>query len=261
MSTARIRSVHLAGAPQLPPMVLGPSLGVPVTALWSSTADRLGRSHHVIGWDLPGHGASPPLTTSCTIGELADAVAALADTEIGDRPFVYAGVSVGGAVGLQVLLDHPGRISAAALICTGAKIGTPEDWIARAGSVRRDGMGAMVPGAAQRWFAQGFTERDPAVHSMLLESLRSVDSDSYAFICEALAEFDVRERLSEIDTPIVALAGADDVVTPPTSLLFIAERVSRGRYIELLQTAHLAPVERPDWVAPLVAGLDEWSHR
>lgn len=138
--------MHLAGAPQLPPMVLGPSLGVPVTALWSSTADRLGRSHHVIGWDLPGHGASPPLTTSCTIGELADAVAALADTEIGDRPFVYAGVSVGGAVGLQVLLDHPGRISAAALICTGAKIGTPEDWIARAGSVRRDGMGAMVPG-------------------------------------------------------------------------------------------------------------------
>lgn len=253
--------MHLAGAPELPPLVLGPSLGVPVTTLWSSTVGRLGRSHRVIGWDLPGHGVSPPLTTSCTIAELADAVAALVETEIGNRAFIYAGVSVSGAVGLQVLLDHPGRISAAALFCTGAKIGTREDWIVRARSVRREGMDAVIPGAAQRWFAEGFAEREPAIHGTLLQSLRNVDAGSYAFICEALADFDVRGRLGEINEPIVGVAGAEDAVTPPASLRFITEGVTRGRYIELPQTAHLAPAERPELVAPLVAGLHERSYQ
>ena len=46
------------------------------------------------------------------------------------------GDSVGGAVGLQLVLDHPGRISAAVLLCTGAKIGNAAGWRERAAKVR-----------------------------------------------------------------------------------------------------------------------------
>ena len=42
------------------------------------------------------------------------------------RAAVLAGDSLGGAVGLQALLDAPDRIVAAVLLCTGAKIGDAE---------------------------------------------------------------------------------------------------------------------------------------
>ena len=35
--------------------------------------------------------------------------------------FAYAGDSVGGAVGLQLLLDHPHQVTSAVLLCTWAR--------------------------------------------------------------------------------------------------------------------------------------------
>ena len=38
--------------------------------------------------------------------------------------------------------------------------------------------------------------------------------ESYAQTCEALAAFDVTDRLSEIGTPVLAVAGSDDPDSP-----------------------------------------------
>jgi pimeloyl-ACP methyl ester carboxylesterase len=112
-----------------------------------------------------------------------------------------------------------------------------------------------VAPAIRRWFAPGFFERDPASARALLDTLRRVDDDGYARTCEALAEFDARHRLSEIDTPIVAIAGANDIATPPDSLRYIATNVTRGRFVEVAQAAHLVPAEQPDRIADVLAKL------
>ena len=49
--------------------------------------------------------------------------------------------------------------------------------------------------------------------------------------------------------PVLAVAGAEDVATPPDKLREIADGVPRGRYVELAGVAHLAPAEAPDAVA------------
>jgi pimeloyl-ACP methyl ester carboxylesterase len=162
---------------------------------------------------------------------------------------------VAGAVGLQLLLGHPERIVSAALICTAARIGDPDDWQSRAQVVRSAGTGEVVALSIRRWFAPGFFERDPASARALLDTLRQVDDDGYARTCEALAEFDARHRLGEIDTPIVAVAGANDIATPPDSLRYIASNVTRGRFVEVAHAAHLAPAEQPDRIADVLAKL------
>jgi 3-oxoadipate enol-lactonase/4-carboxymuconolactone decarboxylase len=162
---------------------------------------------------------------------------------------------VAGAVGLQLLLGHPERIVSAALICTAARIGDPDDWQSRADVVRSAGTGEVVALTVRRWFAPGFFERDPASARALLDTLRRVDDDGYARTCEALAEFDARHRLGEIDTPVVAVAGSNDTATPPDSLRYIASNVTRGRFIEVAQAAHLAPAEQPDRIADVLAKL------
>ena len=147
--------------------------------------------------------------------------------------FAYAGDSVGGCVGLQLLLDHPGRVSAAVLLCTGAQIGEPAMWAGRIGQVSLSGTSVMVAGSAERWFGPGFLDRSPNAGSALLHSLQDTDDLGYIQVCQALAEFDVRDQLGKIDVPVLAVAGSADAVTPPESLSEIVEGVQHGLLVEL----------------------------
>jgi 3-oxoadipate enol-lactonase/4-carboxymuconolactone decarboxylase len=244
--------VVLHDAPGRPLLLLGPSLGTSVETLWSRCAALLRGGYHVVGWDLPGHGRSAPAAAGFGIPGLAKAVLELADRIRPEASFHYAGDSVGGAVGLQLMLDAPHRVTAAVLLCTGAKIGESAGWRQRAETVRADGTEAVVAGSIQRWFSPGFPEREPEVTEELLGALRAADPESYALVCEALATFDVRDRLAGIKIPVLAVAGADDQPAPPAGLALIAESVRDGRLVVLDGVAHLAPAESPAEVAALI---------
>ncbi len=88
----------------------------------------------------------------------------------------------------------------------------------------------------------------------MLDALRDTDDESYAQVCEALADFDVTGRLAEITTPVLAIAGALDIATPPEGLQHIASGVKDGRLVVLDGIGHLAPVEAPHRLAELIAG-------
>jgi 3-oxoadipate enol-lactonase/4-carboxymuconolactone decarboxylase len=256
-----IAAARLSGAAhrtRLPLLVLGPSLGTSATTLWGACATGLTDHFDVLAWDLPGHGHNRGTPEEgFTMAELAAGVLrVVADVlvergEAGGR-FGYAGDSVGGAVVLQLALDAPDRLDGAVLLCTGARIGEPAMWSDRVGTVRASGTAAMVEGSAQRWFGPGFLDAEPERGSALLHALQAVDDTGYAMVCEALADFDVRDRLGEVEVPVLAVAGSHDVATPPELLRAIADGVRDGAYVELDGVAHLAPAERPDEVAALV---------
>lgn len=192
-------------------LIVGPSLGTSVTALWAECAQLLSDRFEVIGWDLPGHGHSVPTSDSYSISDLADAVAALAATVRQGRRCWYAGVSLGGAVGLELAL-RDGLFDGIAVIASAATLGTPADWHERADLVRRAGTPVMVEPSAKRWFAPGFVDRRPEIASRLLESLSAVDKDSYVGACHALAEFDLSDRLGSARVPLLLVPGEYDVV-------------------------------------------------
>ncbi|HEX2401573.1 MAG TPA: 4-carboxymuconolactone decarboxylase, partial [Mycobacterium sp.] len=98
-------------------------------------------------------------------------------------------------------------------------------------------------------------DRQPDVVAGLVDALRNTDNESYAQACEALAEFDVTDRLGEITTPVLAIAGAEDIPTPPDGLARIASGVKDGRLVVLDGVGHLAPAEAADRVAELIAGI------
>jgi 3-oxoadipate enol-lactonase / 4-carboxymuconolactone decarboxylase len=249
-----LTAVPLVDAPGRPLLLLGPSLGTSAESLWGRCARLLRGDYHVVGWELPGHGRGAPASAGFGIPGLAKGVLELADRIRPGITFRYAGDSIGGAVGLQLLLDAPERVESAVLLCTGAKIGEAAGWRQRAETVRADGTQAVVAGSIQRWFSPGFPDREPEVAGALLDALRAADPESYAFVCEALATFDVRDRLGAIRAPILAVAGVDDQPAPPEGLKFIAEHVRNGDYVALEGVAHLAPAERPERVAALIDG-------
>ena len=114
------------------------------------------------------------------------------------------------------------------------------------------GTAVLVSSQAERWFAHDFFEREPDRGAALLHALHVAVDKGYIQVCEALAHFDVRDRLSEIGQPVLAIAGKEDHVTTPDQLREIATVVRDGRLVVMEGAAHLAPAERPQEVAELL---------
>ncbi|HKT56394.1 MAG TPA: alpha/beta fold hydrolase [Microbacterium sp.] len=241
------------GPDDAPLLLLGPSLGTS-SILWDPVAPALATTHRIVRWDLPGHGASPAAILPFTVAELADAVADVIRS-LGARSVQYAGVSLGGAVGLELLLRHPELVDGAVILCSGAVIATPDSWIQRAAQVRAQSTSSLIIGSAQRWFAPDSIARHPEHTGRLLHSLQDADDESYALCCEALAAYDVRGRLGEIATPLLAVWGAHDPVTPEGSAREIAAGVRHGRAVGIADASHLAPADDP---AAVIALLTEF---
>jgi 3-oxoadipate enol-lactonase/3-oxoadipate enol-lactonase/4-carboxymuconolactone decarboxylase len=245
-----------------PLLVVGPSLGTS-SLVWSQAGALLGDDVDVVAWDLPGHGVSPAAEGAFTVADLADAVIGLVDSIAPGARFHYAGVSLGGATGLQLGIKHGDRLKSLSVQCSGAKIGTPEGWLERAETVRTQGTPVMIQGSAQRWFAPGVMESQPELSSRLLHTLRDADRVSYAFCCEALAGFDVRDQLGTIRVPTQVVAGALDAVATPSMAEEVAAGIASGggtaTAVSLEGVAHLAPFEAPGHIAELLKGLITWT--
>lgn len=249
MAEPQLTFTRLAGDPAGDRLlVVGPSLGTSVTELWSAAAVRMADVFEVVGWDLPGHGQSVPATAAFTVAELAAVVRRTAAQLAGDRAVSYAGVSLGGAVALDLAVE-PGPFSHVTCIASAARLGAPEMWHERAALVRRAGTPVMVSGSAERWFAPGFLERDPATGNRLLLGLSDTDDESYALACEALAVFDLLPRIGDVRVPLLVTPGEHDVVVPPAHAGLTADRSPRSTFRLLEGCGHLPPAEAPELVA------------
>ena len=267
--TASVLAAPAAPAADARVLVVLPSLGTSAAALWQQAATELSElspETTVIGIDLPGHGRSAPIAVPAdaeaapriTISDLAEAVLATLDRVLPDvaepgTPVDLAGDSIGGATALQLALDHGDRFGRIAVFCTGAKIGEASAWEERAQTVATSGTPTQVIGSAQRWFGEGFMDREPEAAAAPLPSLPDADRSPYASPGYALADFDVRARLPEITRPLLAVAGSQDQPTPATKLAEIANEVP-GALLEVIDgAAHLVPAEAPVVTAGLLA--------
>jgi 3-oxoadipate enol-lactonase len=254
MAEPQVTLTRLAGARGRGELlVVGSSLGTSVQALWASVAERLGEECEVVGWDLPGHGRSPAATAPFTVAELTSAVRREAATVVADsgRRASYAGVSLAGTVALELALE-PGVFSRVACVASAAQVGEPAMWHERAALVRRAGTPVMVSGSAQRWFAPGFIDREPATANRLLLALSEADRESYALACEALADFDLHSRLGEVSVPLLVAPGEHDVVVPLEAAERTAAAARSSKLVVLAGCGHLPPAEDPDAMASLL---------
>ena len=215
-------------------VVLCGSLGA-TSAVWEGQAPALA-GRRVVTVEHPGHGGAP-VSPARDMAALARRVLDAA----GEEPFAFVGLSLGGAVGMRLALDAPGRVERLVLACTSARFGPAEQWLERAEVVRREGLGSIADTIVGRWFTLAFAERE-----RFRELFLSTDPEGYARCCEALAAWDAREELHAIDVPTLVVSGAGDVAAPPEAGAFVAEHIPGARHVVLEDAAHLANVERPD---------------
>ena len=198
-------------------------------------ADR----YPIITLDLSGHGESDDVDASAgytALSAYADDVLAVADATDAE---VLVGNSLGGAIVLHSLLERDVDPAAVVLTGTGARLGVLEDLLAW---LEADFERAVefLHEPDRLFHEPGSTPRERSTEQMY-DTGRAVTQRDFL----TSHEFDVRDRLGEIDVPALAVYGEYDQLTPPWFHEYLADEISGGKLAEIDDAAHLAMVEQP----------------
>ncbi|WP_341721045.1 3-oxoadipate enol-lactonase [Micromonospora sp. FIMYZ51] len=250
--SARSRALHATvdGPPQAPVLVLGSSLGT-TGAMWRPQLAALAARFRVIRYDHLGHGGSAVPAGPYSIDLLGRKVLALLD-ELAVGRVHYAGLSLGGMVGMWLAAHAPERIDRLALLCTAAALGPADGWRARAATVRAGRLDSVADAVVGRWFTPAFVAAHPDTVAVYRDMLLATPPAGYAGCCDAIAGMDLRADLAAVRAPTLVIAGADDPATGPEQVADIARRIPGARLTVLPDAAHLASVEQPEAVTRLL---------
>jgi len=207
-------------------------------SLWEPQLEALASRYSAIAPDLPGHGQSDSLS-SPSIGDYSETVAGLMEA-LGTKEAVVVGHSMGGAVALQLALDHPEKVRALVLANTGAKLGVSPLFLRIFRENFRD---AMEMGWKIMLGRKGRNKKEEL--RGLEEVMKATRPEVGVADLEACNAFDCRGRLSEIRKPALIVGGADDTLTPPWYQEYLHQRLEGSSLVMLREVGHLSMVEDP----------------
>jgi pimeloyl-ACP methyl ester carboxylesterase len=218
------------------PLVLVPGL-LCSPALWAPQVEGLSDITDIIVADHTRHDSVPAI---------ADAILAVAP-----QRFALAGLSMGGYIAQQIVLQAPERVARLALLDTGARADTPERIERRLqlnDLARREGAG-RVQQEIMPLLIHKHRQADKAFVDLVVQM--AVDTGLDAFLRQhaaLMARGDNRPLLPTIRCPTLVLVGRQDILTPPELSEEIAAAIPGARLEYIEDSGHLSTLEQPDAV-------------
>jgi 3-oxoadipate enol-lactonase len=244
--------VEVEGAQDKPVLMLSNSLGTDLH-MWDPQVAALTRHFRLLRYDRRGHGKSGVPKGPYTMEMLGRDVLAVLDA-LKIEKINWCGLSMGGMVGMWLGANAPQRINRLILSNTSAYFADKEIWNGRIKTVREKGLASIVGGTMERWFTQGFREREPKKIAWLSEMFLATDPEGYIACGEAVRDMDHREIIKSITAPTLVIAGRHDPATTVEHGEFIRSRIP-GASMTVLDAAHIANVEQPHDYTDAVLGF------
>jgi 3-oxoadipate enol-lactonase len=234
-------AVYSFGDITQPAIIFSNSLGTD-HGMWQTQVATFAQDYFVICYDTRGHGKSKVIENS-TLNDLATDVIDILDHFKVEKAH-FCGISMGGITGLQLGINAPHRLLSITIANSAAKIGQDTAWLARADVVEAQGLADIVSTTHTRWFSNEFGYIHDSVAQQAIQSLSVTSPKGYAASCRALAHADLREQISTIQVPCLALCGRFDPVTTVADGEFMHVNMPNCE-IAVIDASHLSNIEAP----------------
>jgi 3-oxoadipate enol-lactonase len=241
-------AVTVDGPADAPVLVLANPIGTTV-GTWHHQVPALSRKFRVIRFEYRGHGPAGARSVApagpYSIAELGADVLGLLSS-LGIERASYAGISLGGMIGIWVAANAPERITSLAVACSAlVPLPSAQAWRDRAAMVRAEGTGAIVDMAVPRWFTPAFVQRSPEVVATVVQDLKATSPNGYAGCGDAIAAMDLRPLLPSVKSPTLVISAAEDPAAPPAQGAATALGIPRSRFTVIRGASHFAHVQAP----------------
>ncbi|HEX9957522.1 MAG TPA: alpha/beta fold hydrolase [Fibrella sp.] len=230
---------------------------------WDAVLAQLAPDFHCLAIDLPGFGDSAALSDHQTVDEMADAVAAVIVAQVGSRPFVLVGHSMGGKIALAIAAGTsssrpPAALQGLVLLAPsppGAEPITNED---RQDMLDQPGLSPDEQRKAAEKTVDKITHLPipKAVREqIIIDNLRSSPQGWTAWLTTGSLD-DITDRMARINVPVRILAGDQDEALSYTVQPNMVQPYLPQAGLHIIAGAgHLLPQEAPDLVVKAIRSL------
>ncbi len=203
---------------------------------WEHQINGLSDKINVLGIDLAGHGKSKEPGMD-SIGNFATMV----DTfiyETGIPSPIPCGLSMGGAIVLQLLLDGKSDYKAGITINSGAALKVMPMIYDMLNTDFQSYLNAI-----ELFAVSEKTDKNKFKHIIQNLSKTSPETVKNDFI--ACDSFNITDRLCEISVPVLVMTAEDDNLAPLKYGEFLVNNIKRASHIHIHDAGHMSPIEQP----------------
>lgn len=239
-------NIESSGNTAGPVVMMAHSLGCNLR-MWDPQMALLEQDFHVVRLDMRGHGLSDAPAGPYTLDELADDVIAVMDQQ-GIKQAHWVGLSIGGMFGQSLLLRYPQRFLSAVLCDTMSALpeGAMKIWPERIAKVQADGLSSIRQATLERWFTADFLTSGNAGIEAVGAQIDQASDTGYIACSQAITGLNFIDRLSEINTRVLLIVGADDMATPVSASEAMRERLPNSELVVLKNASHISNVEQAE---------------
>ena len=214
---------------------------------WPPGLRRL-TGYRVYAPDLPGHGKS----TGHGL-QRVEAFGKILGTWILEMEFprvFLCGHSMGGAIALQLAIEHPDMVQGLVLIGSGASLPVNLSLIEDAAST--NGYITAIEKIC-RWSFHPDTNPKlvQSVKDQMLKSRPTVLGADFR-ACDA---YDLSDQLDRVQAPTLILVGEDDKMTPLRLSKELASGIKNAKLEVIPDSGHMVVLEKPKWVGQRIKGF------
>ncbi len=213
---------------------------------WGLQIPIISERYWLLALDMPGHGRSSQPAGWLSIEDMAFQVASLVKEQTKSTVHVV-GLSLGGAVAMQLALDNPETVRSLTLVNTFARLHSGSSGVFRK-LVRLSFVALGCMDRVGKWVAAGlFPEPDQELlRQAAAERIASNPRGAYLRAIWAATRFDIRDRLNEIDIPALVVAGELDKTVSMAAKKGLASHIPGAHLVVIPDSGHATPIDAAD---------------
>jgi 3-oxoadipate enol-lactonase len=219
------------------------------TTMWSGALSGLTPHFRVLTFDARGQGKTRVEPGgSFAVETLAEDARQLLD-HLGIRQPWLVGLSNGSNVALELLAEHPGCFKGGVLTSSITHMDFPmtlrlKHWLQ---CLRLGGAELQFDAVAPYLWGDAFLEKRYEILKAYYESKGTMNEplDGFCHQIEGVLPWDIREKIHQIQDPVLLLAGAEDLLTPVWKCAETARLIAHSQFEIVPGVGHAFPVENP----------------